>query len=169
MRRLATIAPVAVAALALMGAPAMADGHGHASAHAAKQHKSHSDHGDGDHKVRPKPHKAHQVTLTGFISATPTATIGSMPSDTATVTVTVKGGGGGALRGATVTVVIDMNTVVRRKGPGRSAADLRLGDHVSVRGFLVPATATTPATLYATRLNAAAAKPEESAETGEHG
>lgn len=157
MRRLTTIAGVAVAALALMGAPAMADGHGHASAtarHAAKQHKSHD-----DHRARPKPRKDHQVTLTGFISATPTATIAGAPaSNTATITVTVKGGGG-QLHGATVTVVIDVNTVVRRKGPGRTAADLRLGDHVSVRGRLDRT--TTPFTLYASRLNASPARHDD--------
>jgi hypothetical protein len=78
------------------------------------------------------------VTLTGVITATPTATIGSA-SDTATSTITIAvKGGARELHRTTLVLTLDKNTVVRRGDARATAADLRRGDHVSVRARRMP-------------------------------
>lgn len=130
MRRLAAVLPTTCAALLLLSAPALA-APSHARSTAHTQHAKHAEH--GKHAKHAKP-KVHDVTLVGVISDTPTATIGTAPSDTATstITITVKGGDR-ASHGTVVTVTLNNKTVVRRGEGAATAADLQLGDHVSVR------------------------------------
>lgn len=156
MRRRALLVPAPFVALILLTSPiltgpALASQEGH---HAqAKKHSAEH----GQHKS--KPHKK-ESTLVGTISATPTATIStprsdsstattSAPSDTATITIAVKGGSR-EQHGRTVVVTLDKNTVIRRHGPA-TAADLRKGDHVSVKARRLP-----NGSWLATRVNASA-------------
>ncbi|MCU1591475.1 MAG: hypothetical protein JWP11_2731 [Frankiales bacterium] len=139
MRRLATAVPAVVttvvAVLTLSTGTALAHGPERGSSHAKPAH-SRADHG--------KKHKAHKpkveplVTMTGVISDTPTATLGSS-SDTATstITLTVKGGER-SLHTATVVLTLDKSTVVRRGDAAATPSDLVLGDHVSVRARRMP-------------------------------
>src|SRR5947208_1285380 len=79
-------------------------------------------------------------------SASPVATDSASPapspsatSDTATSTLTVVvKGGERSLHGKTVVLTLDKNTVVRRGDHAATAADLRPGDHVSVRARRMP-------------------------------
>lgn len=163
MRRLAILVPVIVTAVVALGAPAIAaDGSPAASRpQVVKQHRA--DGGEHGHKG-----KKHGLTLSGMISDTPTVTIGAAPavagaaaSSSATLTVTIRGGAG-KLRGIKVAVVVDANTVIRRGGPGKTVADLKFGDHVSVRGRLLPSTVAGPVTIYAFRINASPRDDDES-------
>lgn len=142
MRRFASAIPAVlatvVAVLTLSTGTALADGGGHGGGHKAAQ----ASHQKADHHKRKAKHPKKIksiVTMTGVISDTPTATIGST-SDTATSTITIAvKGGERTLHGATVTVTIDTYTVVRRAGtPDATAADLQKGDHVSVRARRMP-------------------------------
>ena len=139
MRRLAAVLPTTCAALLLLSAPALA-----APSHGKPADRpTHTHHVQPKHKPKPK---VHDVTLVGVTSDTPTATIAPTPtstsdtptatvtptSDTSTITITVKGGDR-ASHGQVVTLTLDSHTVVRRNDASATAADLQLGDHVSVR------------------------------------
>lgn len=145
MRRLATVLSATAAALLLVSAPAFAT-----PGKSAKP-ATHAEH----HKAKPakpvkKPVKPREITLTGVLSATPTATI-AVPSDTATSTIVIKvKGGERSLHGKTVRLTVDRKTVVRRGARGTTLADLRLGDHLSVRARKV-----ADGSWYAYRVNAA--------------
>jgi len=161
VRRLAAVLPTTCAALLLLSAPALAaPSHAKPTAHAT--HVSHA-----KPTVKPKPkHKpkpvVHDVTLVGVISDTPTASVAPAPtadtptvtltptSDTSTVTITVQGGDR-VSHGQVITLTLDSKTVVRRGDAPATAADLQLGDHVSVR-----ARKTADGSWLATRVNAAA-------------
>lgn len=166
MRRLAAVLPTTCAALLLLSAPALAaPSHAKPTSHASHAshathatHVRHASHAKPKHKPKPV---VHDVTLVGVISDTPTATIatgssdtptatiGATPSDTSTLTITVKGGDR-ASHGSVITLTLDRRTVVRRGEAPATAADLRLGDHVSVR-----ARKTADGSWLATRVNAA--------------
>jgi hypothetical protein len=104
----------------------------HAAAHQVKPVKKAPVRKGAHPKVKPL------VTLTGVITATPTATIGSA-SDTATTTITIAvKGGARELHRTTLVLTLDKNTVVRRGDAKATPADLRLGDHVSVRARRMP-------------------------------
>ena len=150
MRRLATVLSAAGAALVLVAAPALATPgkarpapHGQqVKAHPAKAHPK---------KPVKKPVKR-QIELTGVVSDTGTATVAlDGPSDTATVGITIKvKGGERSLHGKTVRLSVDSKTVVRRGPRPATVADLRRGDHVSVK-----ARRLADGTWYAVRVNAA--------------
>ena len=144
MRRLATALSLSAAALLLVSTPALA-----APAHKAAHPVAHP-------KPAPKAHRV--VELTGVVSDTATVTI-AVPSDTSTVTIsdtpsasiTIKvKGGARSLHGTTVSLVVDRRTVVRRGVRGATVADLRAGDHVSVK-----AQRLDDGRWYALRINAA--------------
>jgi hypothetical protein len=124
VRRIATALPTVVATIAAV----ITLSTGTALAHTSKVEH---------HKVAPV------ATLTGVVtatpSATPTATIATPSSDTATSTITiaVKGGHRAAHR-TLVVLTMDKSTVVRRGEHRASVADLRNGDHVSVRAVHLP-------------------------------
>ena len=180
MRRLATVLPATLAALVLLTAPALAAGphaaHTSTSKQASAEQRSGHDGKAGkagkdkkdkkDKKEKSTPKKAHDITLSGVLSDTPTATMRSdsstatmssdsststMKSDTATTTIVVFAKGGSReFHHKTVKLVADGKTVVRR-GDGRATlADLRKGDHVSIK-----ARRLADGTLYAYRINAA--------------
>lgn len=149
MRRLATAVPTAAAAvvavLTLTAGPALA--HGPQATHETARHSAATKH------EQHRPAKT-LVTLTGVLSDTPTAaiavlapssdtsTVGIAPavsSDTATSTITVAvKGGERSLHRTVVVLTLDASTVVRRGDQPATAADLRRGDHVSVRARRMP-------------------------------
>jgi len=167
VRRLVAVVPATFIALTLIAGPAMADG-GH---HGGKggDHKASGQHHAAKPKHEKKHHKPkkHDITLVGVISDTPTATItpsdtstATVSSDTATSTITidVKGGDREHHGVKSLVITLDKNTVVRRNGPA-TAADLRKGDHVSIK-----ARHLENGTWLASRVNASApepAKPED--------
>ena len=133
MRRLTTAVPAVlatvVAVLTLSTGTALAHGSEH-PAGAKVAHAQESEHHHGNKRAK----KARPVVeVTGVVSDTPTATIGSA-SDTATstITLTVKRGER-SLRGMTVVLTVDRLTVVRRGGRAASASDVVKGDHVSAK------------------------------------
>lgn len=159
MRRLATVLPATLAALILLTAPALA-----ASPHTHASKSKHATAGQSHakpHKAKPvkqhKPKRAHDITLSGTLSDTPTATMSSdtptatMSSDTATTTIVVFAKGGTReFHNKTVTLLADGKTVVRRGDGSATLADLRKGDHVAVKVRRL-----ADGTLYAYRINAA--------------
>lgn len=149
----AAVLTTVVAVIGLSAAPALAKGK--PVAHAKAEHGSSAHHGKAA-KPKPKPHKVHPlVTFTGVISDTSTATTvvaapstdtstasteptATAPSSaTSTVTIAVKGGAR-ELHATTVVLTLDASTVVRRGDRAATAADLRKGDHVSVRARRMP-------------------------------
>jgi hypothetical protein len=133
VRRFATAVPAVVATviavLTMTTGTALAHGKAPVVAHQKAEHaKKKVQHP----KVKPL------LTLTGVITATPTATIGSA-SDTATSTITIAvKGGARELHRTTLVLTLDKNTVVRRGDAKATPADLRRGDHVSVRVRRMP-------------------------------
>ena len=144
MRRSATAVPavvaMVVALLALTTGTALAKGVGRSAGVTTHAKASHA----APKKAEPVKKKAAHpkvkplVTLTGVITDTPTATIGSA-SDTATTTITIAvKGGARELHRTTLVLTLDKNTVVRRGDVRATPADLRRGDHVSVRARRMP-------------------------------
>jgi hypothetical protein len=139
VRRLPAAVPAVVttvvAVLTLMTGSALASPKGHEPAH----------------KAQPK----RVVELTGVLTDTPTATIAMLPSDTATATITmvVKGGDRRAHR-KVVTLTLNATTVVHRGNKRATAADLRKGDHLSVK-----ARRLADGSWLALRVNASAPRP----------
>lgn len=140
MRRLATAVPTVVmtvaALLTLSAGTALAHGRTEGRSRPAAPHTA--VHHGGDHRDVGKHRGGRSgnrelVTLTGLVSDTATAVI-DPTSDTATATITiVVKGGERTAHNTTVTLTLDRNTVIRRGDGSASAADLRKGDHVSVR------------------------------------
>jgi hypothetical protein len=125
-----TVAATVIAVVTLSTGTALA--HGPQAEHRAGPHKAAESHAKPVH-VKPL------ITLTGVLSDTPTATVATPGSDTATstITITVKGGER-SLHRAVVVLTVDKSTVVRRGDGPATAADLRRGDHVSVRARRMP-------------------------------
>jgi len=151
----------AVAVVTLSTGTALAQGSehgGHSGAKASHAKQAEQQQGtEAEHHKSKKPKKMKSVvTLTGVISDTPTATIGS-GSDTATSTITIAvKGGERTLHNSTVVLTLDKFTVVRRAGtPDATAASLQKGDHVSVKARRMP-----DGSWLALRVNARPAKPE---------
>jgi hypothetical protein len=118
VRRLPAAVPAVVttvvAVLTLMTGSALASPKGHEPAH--------------------KAHPKRVVELTGVLTDTPTATIAIAPSDTATATITMAvKGGDRRMHRTVVTLTLNAATVVRRGDKRATAADLRKGDHLSVK------------------------------------
>jgi hypothetical protein len=121
-----------VAVLTLMTGTALASSKAHESGQKAEAWHSETAHKAADkpkHKARPKV-----VELTGVLTDTPTATIGVPAGDTATATITMAvKGGERRTHGTVVTLTLTSATVVRRGDRRATAADLRTGDHLSVK------------------------------------
>lgn len=130
MRRLAAVLPATFAALTLLAVPALAEGGHHSEGTSGSSSSASEHHGEhGDHHKKPR-----RVELVGVISDTPTATIATPSSDTATSTITIDVKGGHRAEHGVRHLVITLNkdTVVRRNGPA-TASDLKLGDLVTVK------------------------------------
>jgi hypothetical protein len=142
-----------VAVLTLMTGTALASSKGHESGQEAKASHSEAAHEAADkpkHKARPKV-----VELTGVLTDTPTATIGVPAGDTATATITMAvKGGERRMHRTVVTLTLTSATVVRRGDRRATAADLRKGDHLSVK-----ARRLADGSWLALRVNAAAPRP----------
>lgn len=153
MRRLAAVLPATFIALTLIAGPAVADGSNHGGR--GGDHQSAGEHHGSKHEKKHHKPKKHDITLVGVISDTPTATITPPGSDTATSTITidVKGGDREQHGVKSLVITLDKNTVVRRNGPA-TAADLRKGDHVSIK-----ARRLADGSWLASRVNASAPEP----------
>jgi hypothetical protein len=122
-----------VAVLTLMTGTALASPKGHASAHQATvSHSEKAHHEKAGHRSKAKPKRV--VELTGVLTDTPTATIATTSSDTATATITMAvKGGERRMHRTVVTLTVNAATVVRRGDKRATAADLVTGDHLSVK------------------------------------
>jgi hypothetical protein len=146
-----------VAVLTLMTGTALASSKAHDSGQKAKASHSTTAHkaaAKPKHKAKPKP-KPKVVELTGVLTDTPTATIGVAAADTATATITMAvKGGERRMHRTVVTLTLTSATVIRRGDRRATAADLRKGDHLSVK-----ARRLADGSWLALRVNAAAPRP----------
>jgi hypothetical protein len=142
-----------IAVLTLMTGTALAAPKAHDSGQKAK-----ASHSEKAHKAAAKPkHKAKPkvVELTGVLTDTPTATIAVPASDTATATITMAvKGGEHRMHRTLVTLTVNPSTVVRRGDRRATVADLRKGDHLSVK-----ARRLADGSWLALRVNASAPRP----------
>ena len=161
MRRLACAALALVATAAVVAASTgTASAENRRPAQPRETGHAHVDHAKPTVAKPRHPRHPVVVTMTGWVTDTATAVVTPAPSDTATVgtsdstpavdpvspvadtaTSTVRiavKGGERSLHVTMVVLTLDKNTVVRRGDSPATAADLRPGDHVSVRARLLP-------------------------------
>jgi hypothetical protein len=85
-------------------------------------------------------------------------TVTAVDAETSTLTFVVRGGQNKALRGCTLTVVVNESTKINRDDAVATLADVVAGDHVNVKGTTARDATSGDVTYTATRVSAAAAE-----------